>query len=83
MLEDGDPKQVLIVTDTFLGNEDATANAIRDLRKRNSGNRVTIYAIHPVDRADYLREAGAEVIQGTGTEIFKRIIGKAQEVYRK
>jgi hypothetical protein len=83
MLEDGDPKQVLIVTDTFLGNEDATANAIRELRKRNSGNRITIYAIHPVDRADYLREAGAEVIQGTGTEIFKRIIGKAQEVYRK
>jgi len=83
MLEDGDPKQVLIVTDTFLGNEDETANAIRELRKRHSGNRVTIYALHPVDRADYLREAGAEVIHGTGTEIFKRIIGKAQEVYRK
>ncbi len=82
MLEDGDPKQVLIVTDTFLGNEDATANAIRDLRKRNSGNRVTIYALHPVDRADYLREAGADVIHGTGTEIFKKIIGKAQEVYK-
>ena len=30
-----------------------------------------------------LRLAGAEVIHGTGTEIFKRIIGKAQEVYRK
>ena len=83
MLEDGDPKQVLIVTDAFLGNEEETANAVRELKKRNSGNRVTIYALHPVDRADYLRNAGAEVVHGTTPEIFKRTIGKGQEVYKQ
>jgi hypothetical protein len=83
MLEDGDPKQVVIITDTFLGNEEETANAIRELRKRNSGNRVTIYALNPIVKADYLREAGAEVIHGTTPEIFKRTIGKASEVYKQ
>ena len=83
MLEDGDPKQVLIITDTFLGNEAAAANAIRDLGARNSRNKIAIYALHPVDNADYLRNAGAEVIHGTTAEIFKRAIGKCQEVYSK
>lgn len=81
LAEGQDPKQVLIITDTFLANEEDTATAIRDLKSRNKGNKVTIYALHPVDRADYLRNVGAEVIHGTSTDIFKRVIGKADEVY--
>ena len=76
-----DPKQVLVITDTFLGNEENTAQAIKDLKSRHKGNKVAIYALHPVASADYLRNAGAEVIQGTSTDIFKRAIGKADEVY--
>jgi hypothetical protein len=83
LLEDGDPKQVLVITDTFLGNEDEAVGAIRELRSRHSGNKVTIYALHPVDCANYLRNAGAEVIHGTTTDIFKRTIGKADEVYMR
>ena len=35
------------------------------------------------DHGNYLRGAGAEVIQGTTTDVFKRVIGKADEVYTK
>ena len=83
LLEGFDPKQVLLVTDTFLGNEKETSDAITELRKRNKGNRVSVYAIHPNAQSDYLRSAGAEVISGTNTDIFKRVIGKSAEVYSK
>lgn len=78
-----DPKQVIVITDTFVANEDETGNAIRDLRKRNKDNRVTIYALSPTIKKDYLTRAGAEVIHGTSTDIFKRVIGKATEVYTR
>ena len=81
LAEGQDPKQVLVITDTFLANEEEAAKAIKDLRTRDKGNRATIYSLHPVDRADYLRSAGAEVICGTSTDIFKRAIGKSNEVY--
>lgn len=81
LLEDGDPKQVLLITDSFVGNQQETADAIAELRRRNKGNNVTVYSLHPVDNADYLRNAGAEVVHGTSTDIFKRVIGKAEEVY--
>ncbi len=81
LAEGHDPKQVMVITDTFLGNEEDTAKAIIGLKSRNKGNKVAIYALHPVDRADYLRTAGAEVIHGTSTDIFKKAIGKADEVY--
>ena len=83
LLDGDDPKQVLIVTDTFLGNEGQTSEAVTNLRKRHSGNRVTVYEIHSGQHGTYLRNAGAEVIQGTTTDIFKRVIGKAEEVYVK
>ncbi len=80
-----DPRQVLVVTDTFLGNTHETAETIKKLKSKNKRNNVTIYAISPViDHAvEQLREAGAEIIPGTGPEIFKKVIGKAHEVYSK
>lgn len=76
------PRQVLVITDTFLGNEEATVDAIRELRK-DKRNRATVYALHPVPNAEYLRRAGAEVIEGTTTDIFKKVIGKCNEVYSR
>lgn len=81
LLESDGPKQVLIITDTFVANEQEVGDAISQLRRRNKLNRVTIYAIHPVVNAEYLRRAGAEVIHGTTTEIFRKVIGRATEVY--
>ena len=78
-----DPKQVLVITDTFLGNETDTAKAITDLRSRNKANKITVYEIHAGSHGGYLRGAGAEVIQGTTTDIFRKVIGKADEVYTK
>lgn len=78
-----DPRQSLIITDTFLGNETETADAVKNIVQRNKSNRVTVYEINPNPRGSYLRSAGAEVIQGTTTDIFKRVIGKANQVYRK
>lgn len=77
------PKQAIIITDAFLGNETETAEAITELRKKHKSNKVTIYAINSNDAADNLRNAGAEIIYGTTTDIFKRVIGKASEVYTK
>jgi len=81
--EGKNPRQVLIITDAFLGNEEQTAEAIRGLRQQDSRNKITIYALHPVNHADYLRAAGAEVIWGNTTDIFRQVIGKADEVYSK
>ena len=78
-----DPKQVVVITDTFLGNEVQTAEAITQLRQRHKGNRVAIYEIHAGKHGDYLRKAGAEVIAGNDTQIFKRVIGRAHEVYTR
>ncbi len=83
LLEVSDPKQAIIITDTFLGNTENTAQAISELRKRNPKNKVTIYAIHQSANGEQLRSAGAEVIYGTSTDIFKKVIGKADEVYVK
>ena len=83
LLAGQDPKQVVVVTDTFLGNEVETADAVRTLRQRHRGNRVTIYEIHSGQHGNYLRNAGAEVIAGNNTDIFRRVIGKANEVYTK
>lgn len=83
MLEAGDPKQVLIITDTFLANTEKTAGAISKLRQRHKGNKVSIYAISPVADAGELAEAGADIIQGTTTDIFKRVIGESDRLYSK
>lgn len=83
LLEGERPKQVIIITDTFLANEQETVKAVKELKTRNKNNKVTIYSLHPIDRADYLRNAGAEVIPGTTTDIFKKAIGKAEEVYTR
>lgn len=83
LLAGADPKQVVIITDAFLGNEAETVGGIQQLKQRNKGNRVTIYEISPRRNSDYLRNAGAEVIHGTTTDIFKRVIGRADEVYRQ
>jgi len=83
LLEGRDPRQVLVITDTFVANEQDSSQAIKDLRKRHKGNKVAIYALHPVANSEYLRSAGSEVIHGTTTDIFKRVIGKADEVYKK
>lgn len=81
LVEGHDPKQVLVITDTFLANESQAADSVSELRKRHKGNRVTIYEINSSPHGGYLSSAGAEVIQGTTTDIFKRAIGKGQEVY--
>lgn len=83
LLAPGDPKQALVITDTFLANTQETATAVAELLRRNRGNKVTMYALHPVADAESLRNAGAEVIHGTTTDIFKRTIGKAHEVYTR
>jgi len=83
LLHDNTPKQVLIITDNFLGNEQETVDAIKELKRRDRRNNVSVYSLHPVNNADYLRNAGAEVIHGTTTDIFKRVIGKSEEVYSK
>lgn len=83
LLGGGDPKLALVITDTFLANKEETATAVAELLRRNTGNKVSIYALHPVADAEYLRSAGAEVIHGTTTDIFKRVIGKAHEVYAR
>ena len=78
-----DPRLSLIVTDTFLANEDEAIDAIAVFRARNRANRVTIYAITSIPNADRLRQAGAEVIHGTKPNIFKHIIGKTENAYLK
>lgn len=83
LLEGADPKQVLVISDTFLGNEGEATNSITELCKRHKGNKVAIYEIGSSPHGDYLRSAGAEVIRGTTTDIFKRAIGKSEEVYSR
>ena len=81
LLEDGDPKQVLVITDSFVANRDECADSIIELRKRNKGNKIAVYALHPAQDSGYLKQAGAEIIHGTNTDIFKELIGKVSEVY--
>ena len=83
LLTQGDPRQALIITDTFLCNTQETTEAVTVLLMRNHGNTVTVYALHPAANAESLRSAGAEVIHGTTPDIFKRVIGDAHEVYTK
>ena len=83
LLGEGDPKQVLVVTDTFLFNKEQTVSSVNELLRRNRGNKVTIYALHPLANGEYLRNVGAEIIHGTTPDIFKRVIGKSHEVYAK
>lgn len=77
------PRQVVVITDTFLGNEQETVEAIAELRNKHKGNSATIYALHPVANGDSFRRAGAQVIHGTTTDIFKEVIGRANHVYAK
>ena len=83
LLNGTNPRQAIFITDTFLCNETEAVEAIHQFRRQDSRNKVTIYALHPVDHADYLRSAGADVIWGTSTDIFRKVIGKADEVYSK
>ena len=83
LLGEGDPKQALVITDTFLYNKDDTTTAMKELLRRNAQNRITIYALHQVAEIEDLKNAGAEVIQGTTPDIFRKVIGKAHEVYTK
>ncbi len=76
-----DPRLSLIITDTFLANEQEAVNAIRTFRGRNAQNRVTIYAITSISNAEHLRQAGAEVIHGTTPNIFKHVLGKTEKAY--
>ena len=48
-----------------------------------ANNGVTIYALHPIANGDSFAKAGAEVVYGTTTDIFKRAIGKGTEVYSR
>jgi hypothetical protein len=75
------PRQVLIITDGVLSNAEQTAQAIKQLKQQDARNKVTIYALHPVNYADYLKSAGAEVIWGNTTDIFQQVIGKGDEIY--
>lgn len=83
LLNGTNPRQAIMITDTFLCNEAETVEAIQQYRKQDSRNRITIYALHPVIHADNLRAAGAEIIWGTNTDIFRKVIGKADEVYSR
>ena len=38
--------------------------------------------MHPVPSTDVYIEAGAEIISGTTTDIFRKVIGKPDEVYK-
>jgi len=82
LLEGNEPRQVIIITDAFLHNREETADAIRAFIRRNGRNKVSVYALHELDEANYLREAGAEVISGNTTEVFRNIIGGADELYK-
>jgi len=83
LLGESDPKQILIITDTFVFNPEQTAEAISTLKRRHRGNNVTVYAISPVENSEYLHNAGAEIVQGTTTDIFRRVIGRADEMYSR
>ncbi|MFH1249014.1 MAG: vWA domain-containing protein [archaeon] len=82
ILAKADPKQVLVITDGDFSNPKEAAEAIRELKNRNSKNNVVVYAINS-GNASYLKEAGAEVIYGSNTDIFKKVIGKGEEVYSR
>jgi len=82
LLEGPYPKQVLIITDTFIANKADTVTNISELRSKHKGNKVTIYALDTIIDADDFRQAGAEVFHDTSTEVFKKAIGKSQEVYK-
>ena len=77
------PRQVVVITDTFLANEQETVEAIAELRNKHNGNSATIYALHPVANGDSFRKAGAQIIHGTTTDVFKEVIGRANQVYSK
>lgn len=81
ILDKNDPKQVVVVTDTYLGNYEEAAKGIEELMARDRRNHVTIYATINQRGDRGLRQAGAEIIYGTSTDIFKKVIGKAHEVY--
>ena len=50
---------------------------------KNMNNKFSIYALKQAESDSYLKRAGAEVIYGTTAEIFKKVIGKAEEVYAR
>ena len=78
LLRDTSQKQVIIVTDAVLDNKEQTAAAVNEVLKSNKGNKVTVYAITTAAYTGYLEKVGAEVIPGTTTDIFKKVIGKSR-----
>ena len=80
-LLEGETKHVVIITDTYLANKEETAEAINKLIKKDKKNRVTIYATSSQIDKNYLEKAGARVIKDTSTNIFKKVIGDANEIY--
>lgn len=82
LAEGADPRQILIITDADLGNESETADAIREAIKKDKRTKAAVYAIGALD-TKYLSDAGAQVILGNDTQIFKGVIGKSSEVYEK
>lgn len=77
------PRQVVVITDSFIGNKETLATAIHNFRQAHSGNEIAVYAVHATPDREYLENAGAEIIQGTTTDIFEKVIGKASEVYTR
>ncbi len=81
LLKASNPRQVLVITDTFIGNGKEVSEAILEFRRSHKDNKFSVYALKQAESDSYLKRAGAEVIYDTTTEIFKKVIGKAEEVY--
>jgi len=81
LLKASNPRQVLAITDTFIGNEKEVSEAILEFIRRHKDNKFSVYALKQAESDSYLKRAGAEIIYGTTAEIFKKVIGKAEEVY--
>src|SRR3989344_3134524 len=79
--EKKDPRLIMIVTDTFLYNLESTLEAIAKLRKK--GNLVCIYGISEVIYKEEFERAGAQVVHGVTTDIFREMVGKTFEVYER
>ena len=77
LLRDTKQKHVIIITDAALDNKEQAAAAVSEVLKRSKSNKVTVYAITIADSADYLKKVGADIIQGTTTDIFRKVIGKS------
>ncbi len=80
-IEKKDPRLIMIVTDTFLSNLESTLETITKLRKK--GNLVCIYGISEVIYKQEFEKAGAQVVHGVTTDIFREMVGKTFEAYER